>query len=103
MYYFKTVMIAITIAGATSAIAAPDPFKDSAPCATKAECDYRQDQIDTANRRAEWDRNEKAQQDAVFARQQAKAQAQASSEAGKMSRIQEVMARRRAAAAAAGN
>jgi hypothetical protein len=101
MYSCRAALIALALASATSAVAAPDPYKDSAPCVTKAECDYRQDQIDTANRRAEWDRNEKAQQDATVARQQMRAQAQSASEAGKMSRIQEVMQRRREAAAAA--
>ena len=96
-----TCFVALPLSGATSAVAAPDPFKDSAPCVSKAECDYRQDQIDTANRHAEWVRNEKAQQDAVVARQQADAQARSASEAGKMTRIQEVMQRRREAAAAA--
>ena len=73
----------------------------STPCVTQSECDLREDQRDTQARREQWNANAKYQEEATAERRRLSAQAQARADSGRLSRVQEVMRRRREAAARA--
>jgi len=73
------------------------------PCVTQSECDLREDQRETQARRDQWNANAKYQEEATAERRRLGAQAQARTETGRLSRVQEVMRRRREAAARAGH
>ena len=75
----------------------------STPCVTQSECDLREDQRDTRARRDQWNANAKYQEEASAERRRLGAQAQARAESGRLSRVQEVMRRRREAAARTGH
>lgn len=73
------------------------------PCVTKSECDYREDQRETQALHDQWNANVKYQEEAAAERRRLNAQVEARTENGRLSRIQDVMRRRREAAARAGH
>jgi len=97
-------MLAISISSVLGhGVAHAQTSSDQTPCVTQSQCDLRDDMRDTEARRAEWNANVKRDQDARAEIRRLGAEAQARNESGRLSRVQEVMRRRREAAAHAGN
>lgn len=90
------------MAGSASAQAKPSDDQQS-PCTTKIECDTRADQRDTEARSEAWNATVRANETSAETQRQLRAAALNRAEGGKLSRVQEVMRRRREAAARAGN
>ena len=102
-------LIALILASASSAILGPSAASaqstqsQQSPCVTQAECDARADARDAEARRTAWNARVKDQQEGAAEVRRLKAEAGTRTESGRLSRVQEVMRRRREAAARAGN
>ena len=101
-------MLAVLLAGASAAMlggaaARAQSTTDPSPCVTQSECDLRADQRATEARQAEWNANAKAQEDGRADLRRIEAATVARHESGRLSRVQEIMRRRREAAAQGGN
>ena len=83
----------------TPVVARADQY--TTPCVTKSECDLREEQAAQAARNAEWKRGEQVQGDISAHNAERQADSYNRAESGKLTRLQEVMRRRRAAAAVA--
>jgi hypothetical protein len=103
MHCFRTATLSLFAVGLLTSLSLPAAAQESSPCTTKSECDLRQDMIDTKNRRDAWNANVKREQDYAVQSAQLRAQARADANNGRISRAQEIMHRRHAAATGQNN
>lgn len=104
-----TMAAVIIAASAASAMSAPATAQDSdrekacLHASQTSRCEMSRDELDTLYRHRDWDANVKRNEEAAAQRRQLTAEARDRADRGSLSRLDQVMRRRRAAAQASGN